>query len=318
MNNAPELPEISVVVPAFREEAALPELVRQVVAAVSQVTQSWELVIVDDGSKDRTWAVLSELAAKTPGVRGIKLARNFGHQGALACGMDAARGRAVVSMDADLQHPPALIGTMVAAWRAGSLVVQGLRHDGAGVGEAKSGSSSAYYALFRTLTGIDLAAGSADFRLLDRSVVEHIKQMPGEDRLFLRGLVGWLGYPTTLVPFECGTRVAGVSKYTLSKMLKLAATGLLGYSSMPLKAPWVFAGLALLGAAGFGVRAALAGSEVAAAAAVMLAFGAALFATLGIFGAYLGLAVRHLRRRPIYLVETAVGAARQESGQTAA
>ncbi|HJR71411.1 MAG TPA: glycosyltransferase family 2 protein, partial [Gammaproteobacteria bacterium] len=227
---------ISIVIPAHNEEHNLEVLyvnVREVMDAAAN-SSDWELVVVDDGSTDGTWSAIERLSANDVRVRGLRLSRNFGHQPALMAGLAAARGRAVIMMDADLQHPPALLPQLVRKWREGFQIVHAVRRDPPNLSWGKRTFSRLYYRLFAFLSGVAIEPGSADFRLLDRQVVDEILKFE-EEGLFLRGLVHWVGYATTSVPFECGERHAGKSKYSLRKMLTLGWHGVSSFSLVPLR-----------------------------------------------------------------------------------
>ena len=192
-----------------------------------------EIIVIDDGSTDGTWAVIEGLRAKY-GVRGIQFTRNFGHQSAILAGLLAARGQAVVTMDADGQHPAALLPVFVENWRRGYLVVQAVRTRNATGSWYKRWTSNLFYRFMRSLAGVDIHSGSADFRLLDRSVVKQVLASSGP-LLFMRGLIPWLGYRTSFVPFEAGRRIAGETSYTARRMLRLSLDGLLSFSIIPLR-----------------------------------------------------------------------------------
>jgi glycosyltransferase involved in cell wall biosynthesis len=212
---------ISIVIPAYNEERNLEPLyakLREVLSGAGE--DDFEVIFVDDGSTDRTWDAIAALSGADVRARGVRLSRNFGHQSALMAGLAAARGRAVVMMDADLQHPPSLVPQLVRKWREGFHIVHAVRRDPPNLSWFKRMTSRLYYRLFTFMSGVEIEPGSADFRLLDRQVVDEVLRFE-EEGLFLRGLVHWVGYSTASVPFECGERHAGKSKYGLKKMLTL-------------------------------------------------------------------------------------------------
>ena len=225
-------PEISVVLPAHDEERALPVMIERLAAQLAAVAH--EIVVVDDGSTDGTWAVLERLSAERAGVVGLRLTRNFGHQSAILAGLSTARGEAVVMMDADGQHPPELLPAFIERWRAGAMVVQGVRRGRADETHGKVLSSRAFYRVFNALAGVRIPEGAADFRLLARPVVDSVLASAGP-LLFLRGLVPWLGYRTEYVPFEVQHRLGGATSYTIRRMVRLSIDGLLGFSVIPLR-----------------------------------------------------------------------------------
>jgi len=234
LSSASQRPTLSVVAPAFNEAANLDRFYEEVEAVLHGLQLPWELILVDDGSRDATWEGIRALHARDPRVRGIRFSRNFGHQYALLAGLSRARGDAVVSMDADLQHPPPVIAQLVEEWRKGSQIVHTVRRDPATVSMFKRVSSRLFYRTFSFLSGTHLDAGMADFRLLDRQVVRSLLDFP-EEGLFLRGLVHSVGFPSASVPFECRPRFAGSTSYTLNKMLRFAWTGVTSFSLVPLR-----------------------------------------------------------------------------------
>ena len=232
LQTAGSTPEISVVLPVHEEAEALETVVSRIAAALAG--ESYEIVLVDDGSRDRSWEVIVRLRARFPMVRGIRFTRNFGHQSAILAGLIAARGRAVIMMDSDGQHPPEVIPDLVARWRGGASVVQAVRTGVADAGPVKRWTSRVFYRLFTALAGVPIAPGSADFRLLARPVVAQVLASAGP-LLFLRGLIPWLGYPADTVEFTVQRRLAGRSSYDLRRMVRLSIHGLLGFSINPLR-----------------------------------------------------------------------------------
>ena len=206
---------ISIVIPAYNEERNLDVLYANVREVLDSALgdSDWELVVIDDGSSDGTWDRLNALSAADVRVRGVRLSRNFGHQSALMAGLAAARGHAVIMMDADLQHPPQLLPQLVRKWREGFQIVHAVRRDPPNLSWFKRTTSSLYYRVFAFMSGVTIEPGSADFCLLDRQVVDEVLKFE-EEGLFLRGLVHWVGYATASVPFECGQRYAGRANTT--------------------------------------------------------------------------------------------------------
>ena len=300
---------LSVVIPAYNEERNLDVLyatVREVL--VADVGDDWELVIVDDGSTDRTWDVLCALSAADVHVRGVRLSRNFGHQSALMAGLAAARGGAVITMDADLQHPPSVLPQLVRKWREGFQIVHAVRRDPPNLSWFKRTTSRLYYRLFTFMSGVAIEPGSADFRLLDRQVLDELLKFE-EEGLFLRGLVHWVGYATATVPFECGERHAGSSKYSLRKMLALGWHGMSSFSLVPLRVGIAIgllsSTLAFLWTAyaivGWWVDDAIVPGWASSVAVSSFLFGV-LFMFLAVLAEYVGRIVVEVRRRPRFLV----------------
>ncbi|MDD1651287.1 MAG: glycosyltransferase family 2 protein, partial [Methylococcaceae bacterium] len=229
-----ETPTLSIVIPAFNEAEGLSHLYQHLGSSLSETAVSWEVLFVDDGSKDKTWNEICRLCEADGRVRGLRLSRNFGHQSALLAGLAHARGDAVISMDADMQHPPELIPALVDAWQKGAKIVKTVRIDPEDLSWFKRVTSNGYYRLFSFLSGVEIKEGMADFRLMDRQVLDNLLQFK-EEGLFLRGMVQWMGYPSVEIPFECGPRFAGTTKYSLRKMLRLAWHGVSSFSLVPLR-----------------------------------------------------------------------------------
>lgn len=310
---------ISIVVPAHNEERNL-ELLHARVSAQMQVLiggpecADWEVVIVDDGSTDRTWERVMTLASEDGRVRGVRLSRNFGHQNALLAGLAAARGDAVISMDADLQHPPEVLPSLIQKWREGYQIVHAIRRDAGSLALSKTLTSRLYYRLFSYLSGVRIEPGAADFRLLDRQVLDEILKFK-EEGVFLRGIVHWVGYATAAVPFECGERHAGASNYDMRKMLTLAWHGISSFSLVPLRIAVVI-GLAASTLSFLGVSYAILGWWLdravvpgwASSLAIMSGFFGLLFVVLAILAEYVGRIVIEVRGRPRFLVRETAGA----------
>jgi polyisoprenyl-phosphate glycosyltransferase len=310
---------ISIVVPAYNEERNLAVLHGRLAAELAELATDWELVIVDDGSSDCTWDSITALSAADPRVRGVRLSRNFGHQSALLAGLAAARGRAVISMDADLQHPPEIVPQLIRKWQQGFQIVHGIRRDPPNLSWFKRSSSKLYYRMFSFLSGVDIEPGSADFRLLDRQVLDEILKFE-EEGLFLRGIVHWVGYATASVPFDCAPRHAGTSKYNLRKMITLGWHGVSSFSLVPLRIAMTI-GLLSSTLAFVGVLYAIIGKWLdkeaipgwASSVAISSFLFGVLFVFLAILAEYVGRIVVEVRRRPRFLVRettAAVGDAR--------
>jgi dolichol-phosphate mannosyltransferase len=227
-----DTPEISVVVPLFNEEANLAELHGRLTAALRQLGESYELLLVDDGSRDATPEMLDELQGSDPHVAVVHLSRNFGHQPAVCAGIDHARGRAVVLMDGDLQDPPEVIEEFVRTWRAGADVVYAVRTRRK-EGLFKRIGYALFYRLLRAIGDLDMPLDSGDFCLMDRMVVEAIKALPERGR-FVRGLRSFVGFRQIGVRYERDARRAGESKYSFFALVRLAIDGLVGFSGYPL------------------------------------------------------------------------------------
>ncbi|MFZ5690416.1 MAG: glycosyltransferase family 2 protein [Pseudomonadota bacterium] len=301
-------PDISVVLPAFNEAGNIARMAATLDGVLKPLGR-YEIVFVDDGSSDGTLAAIRAAADTFPQVRYVSFTRNFGHQEALRAGLRHARGRAVIVMDADFEHPPELIPQLVAAWRDGAKVVATRREDGeADLPALKSVTSRLYYRLLDAIGDVRIEPGSSDFMLLDRSVADTVNGFADQD-VFLRGAVRWLGFPTKTIAFSRGARTYGESKYTLRRMIDLAVTGIAAHSVRPLRlAIWLalgFAALGLLLLVYSVVSYLLVPQTVTGWTSIMATIallGAAQLLVLGIIGEYVGRTLREARGRPTYII----------------
>jgi polyisoprenyl-phosphate glycosyltransferase len=306
-------PEISVVVPCFNEEIVLPETTSRLTAALEAIGRAFEIIYIDDGSKDDTPRVLADLHAADPRIRLVRLSRNFGHQIAISAGLEFARGAAIVLIDADLQDPPEVISEMVELWLLGNDVVYGTRRRRDGESTFKTLTAKWFYRLMNRLSDVPMPLDSGDFRLLDRRVVDALLAMPERDR-FMRGLVSWVGFSQASVSYDRAPRFAGDSKYTLWRMARFATDGILSFSIAPLRlatlAGGVAFGLTLLGGLAGAIFGLASGRWMAAWGWLLLAMlflsGVQLLC-LGIFGEYLGRTYAENKRRPLYFVRETLG-----------
>ena len=300
---------ISVVVPVFNESEGIDAFYARATSALGAISScDYEILFVDDGSRDDSYRKLVGFAARDPRVRLIKLSRNFGHQIAITAGIDHARGDCVVVIDADLQDPPEVIAQMVDKWREGYDVVYGLRADRAGEGRMKLATAAVFYRLLKRMTRIEIPVDVGDFRLMSRRATDELKQLREKDR-FVRGLVTWIGFRQTGIPYHRDKRYAGETKYTYSKMIKFALDGITSFSTVPLKlATWLGYGasaIAFLYLLSVFVQKAI-GITVEGWATVMvgmLFLGGVQLVCLGIIGEYLGRVFNELKPRPIYVIE---------------
>ncbi|MEP6962324.1 MAG: glycosyltransferase family 2 protein, partial [Acidobacteriota bacterium] len=225
---------VSIVVPVFEEEQNLRELYHGIRSALSTVEDiAYEIVFIDDGSRDETWSVVSGLREQDLRVKGIRLSRNFGHQAALTAGYHYATGHAIISMDGDLQHPPELLPLMIQRWRQGYAVVSMVREDCESDGWPKAISSRIFYRFINALSEVKIKPAVADFRLLDRRVVKKLNSLTERGR-FVRGLISWVGFEETEIRYTPARRFAGQTKYSWRKMLALAVNAVSSFSSAPL------------------------------------------------------------------------------------
>ena len=248
-------PLVSIVSPVYEEEEALPHFHRVLTSVLDGLTDQYdiEIIYVDDGSRDGTLPLLRRLARQDPRVRYYSFSRNFGHQAALTAGMERARGDAVVTLDSDLQHPPALIPALLQRWKEGNDVVVTIRADDVTLGLFKRLSSRCFYALMGRLSDVAIRPAAADFRLTSRRGLDALLRLR-ETHRFLRGMVQWVGFPTAEVPFDPAARRGGQSKYTLLRQLNFGFDGMLSFSRAPRRLPLYFglaAGAAGLAAGGY-------------------------------------------------------------------
>ncbi|NJN53396.1 MAG: glycosyltransferase family 2 protein [Anaerolineae bacterium] len=302
---------ISIVAPVYNEEQVLPELHRRVAAVMDALGEPWELVLVNDGSRDRSALVIAELHRQDPRVKGISFSRNFGFQVAVTAGLDFASGDAVILTDADLQDPPEVYPQMVAKWREGFDVVYGVRTSREGETRFKLFTAKLFYRLIRRITKIDIPLDTGDFRLMDRRVVKAIRSMPERNR-FLRGMVPWVGFRQTGVPYERASRFAGESKFSsVKQMLPFALDAITSFSYLPLQLAtylgFLMAGLSALAIILvillrlFGPSAPLLGQATTLVAVLFM--GGVQLICLGIIGEYLGRIYDEVKGRPLYLID---------------
>lgn len=302
---------LSIVVPCHEEEEVFPLLEKALtrIADKLEAEIQVELILIDDGSRDSTWELIQYFAERDPRVRGISLSRNFGHQMALTCGYDMARGDAVVCMDADLQDPPEVILEMFQRWQEGADIVYGLRTHRSGETRFKLWTAAVFYRLIRILGATEVRPNVGDFRLMSRRALEALGGMREQHR-FIRGMVGWVGFRTAEVSYERLARAAGETKYPLRKMVRLAVDATVSFSTVPLRMTFVFA--ALISAIIF-VYLGFAATRYLFADAplvpgwtslilAIMAFGALNLVCLGILGEYVGRIYEQSKQRPLYLI----------------
>ncbi|MCI6085211.1 glycosyltransferase family 2 protein [Selenomonas sp.] len=300
--------QITIVVPVYNEAENIPHFTQAVAEAMAPLPYDYTLLFVDDGSREDSRRVLRETVKNNPHVRAIYLSRNYGHQAALTCGIDNADGDAVITMDGDMQHPPALIPRLLALWEQGYDIVQTIRETTEGVSAFKRLSSKYYYKALNLISEVPIQPGGSDFRLMDREAVLALRQYREHDR-FIRGIVGALGFRQVQVPFVAPERYAGTSKFSLKKMAKFALNGILGNSIVPLRISFYIGLLSLLfSVALFGhvIFEEFEGDTVPGwSTLVILAafFGGTQLMVLGILGEYIGHIFREVKGRPLYLTQ---------------
>ena len=307
------LPTISIVLPVFNEEQTLPFLHTRLTTVMRQLGETYEVIFINDGSRDGSLEVLKKLSREDPALKVVSLSRNFGHQAAITCGLDYARGRAVIIMDADLQDPPELICQMIEKWREGYDVVYAIRERRQGESVFKRATAALFYRLIRRLAHVEIPADTGDFRLLSRRAVEALKSSKERNR-FIRGLVSWIGYRQTGVRFAREARVAGETKYPFRKMLKFSVDGIIAFSFLPLQFASYFgfliSGLSFLYIVYAVILKLLTDRPLIGWTSVIVAIlfvGGVQLITVGVIGEYIGRIYEEVKQRPLYLVDEALG-----------
>jgi dolichol-phosphate mannosyltransferase len=304
-------PVFSIVAPIYNEAKTIPEFYRRVRDTMDSLGESWELVMVDDGSTDGSTELIRDLARQDSRVRAVIFARNFGHEVAVTAGLDYARGQAVVMMDSDLQDPPEVIPDLVARWREGYEVVYAVRTEREGESWFKLFTATLFYRIIARITDIHIPMDVGNFRLLDRKVVNVLNQMRERHR-FMRGMSVWVGFRQVGVPYRRAARFAGETKYPFRKMFRLAMTAITGFSFFPLQLAtylgFIAAGLSILAIPVVAVMR-LAGSQAffgqATTLIAVLFLGGVQLISLGILGEYIGRLYDEVRGRPLYIVREA-------------
>lgn len=299
---------VSIVVPVFNEEDNIEVFYQEVCKYMDPLTYQFELLFVDDGSSDATPLILERLSQKDERVRGLIMARNYGHQLALTCGLDHANGDAVITMDGDMQHPPEMLPLLIAKWKEGFEVVQTIRVSTAGVSWFKTFASGIFYTLINWMSKVRIQEGGSDFRLLDKAVVESFRRFKERAR-FIRGMIGAIGYRQVLVEFTAPKRYAGTSKFSLKRMIHFALDGITAYSQLPLRFAF-YIGL-LFAAISFILTMHVVYIKIftpeavpgwATISASILLLGGLQLLGLGIIGEYVGRIFEEVKQRPLYLL----------------
>ena len=312
-DNHIEKSQLSIVVPVYNEAGNLGQLLKELQEVLSGLNLIWDVLFVDDGSSDNSWESIESLHRLNNRVKGIRLSRNFGHQYALLAGLANARGKAVISMDGDLQHPVKIIPELVNEWRKGNKVVHTKRLDPPTQSLFKKVTSRLYYRIFSYLSGVKISSGMADFRLFDAQVVQDILAFK-EEGLFYRGIAQWVGYRATTITYTSQERFSGSSKYSLKKMIRLAWNGITSFSIIPLRLA-IFLGVLtsliafaeIVYAIAIKIFTDTAVPGWASAISVISFLFGMLFILLGIIGEYIGRILVEVRQRPRYLVADQVG-----------
>jgi dolichol-phosphate mannosyltransferase len=304
-------PTISIIAPIYNEIGNLDPLYERISQTMETSGESWELILVDDGSKDGSTEKIREFAQKDARIRAVIFARNFGHQIAVTAGLDYSRGQAVVIIDADLQDPPEVIIQLIAKWREGFEVVYAVRAEREGESWFKLATASMFYRLIYRITDVNIPLDTGDFRLIDRKVVDILCQMRERHR-FLRGMASWIGFRQVGVPYKRAARFTGSTKYPIKKMIKFASDAITGFSYFPLQVAtymgFFSAGLSIL-AIPVVIALRLAGSQAffgqATTLIAVLFLGGVQLISLGILGEYIGRLYDEAKGRPLYIVSEA-------------
>ncbi len=303
-----ENPELSLVIPLFNEEENLNALYQELVPVLKEISCPSEVIFVDDGSRDKSFEMVRELSIRDNRIRGISLSRNFGHQVALTAGLQHARGEMVITMDADLQHPPKEIPRLIEQYRLGFDIVNTRRIDTAEIGYFKKSSSRLFYRMINRISEVPITESSSDFRLMSRKALDGFLLFTERGR-FTRGLVSWMGFRQTVIDYICPPRFAGKSKYTLRKMLHFAADGITAFSAKPLRiASYIGVIVFLLGLlyAIYAVIRNLSGETIPGWTSLLvtvLILGGIQLLTLGIIGEYLARIFNESKSRPLYFIK---------------
>jgi glycosyltransferase involved in cell wall biosynthesis len=312
VSEADRAPTLSVVIPIFNEEETLQALFERLTAALDPLEDAFEVIFVNDGSRDASERMLREFQARDPRFKSVHFSRNFGHQTAITCGLDHARGRAVVAMDGDLQDPPEVLPDLLARWREGYDVVYAVRQKRK-EGPFKRTAYKVFYWLLRRVSYLDIPLDSGDFSLIDHRVVDILKSMPERNR-FVRGLRTWAGFRQIGYEYAREARFAGESKYSLGKLMKLAFDGLVSYSYVPLRLVsnvGLLVSATALGYMGYLLLSRLFGGTPIAGwtstVVIVLFLGGVQLLSLGVIGEYVGRIFEEVKQRPHYVVRERVG-----------
>ncbi len=307
---------LSVLIPFFNEEQQIPLTLDTVVPILESIDPDFELILVDDGSRDRTFEIMEQAASKDPRIIGLRFSRNFGKEAAICAALDHATGEAVILMDGDLQHPPEKIPEMVRLWRDEHYdVVEGVKTSRGHESFASRLNAKVFYGLFRRFSGYDLRNAS-DFKLLDKRVVAQWRRL-GEHDTFFRGLSAWLGFKRTTVPFEVAERPTGGSKWSPIRLINLSVNAITGFSAMPLQFITVLGVLMLVGSFALMVQTLVvwftghAAGGFTTVILLLLLIGGSIMVSLGLIGTYIARIFTEVKGRPRYIISDTTGQKRQ-------
>lgn len=311
-------PVYSIVAPVFNEEETLPHFYERIIEIMDKVGAPFELVLVNDGSRDGSFTVMRTLHERDPRVRVVDFSRNFGHQIAISAGLDYAQGQAVIIIDSDLQDPPEVIPELIERWKAGAEVVYAQRATRKGETKFKLITASAFYRLIGRITSVNIPRNVGDFRLMDRRVVDALVSMREHHR-FMRGLSAWVGFRQEAVLYNRHERYAGTTKYPLSKMIRFSMDAITSFSHLPLQLAttfgFVLAGISLIGIVVAIIVRLFTGAIVGQATTLIMVLfmGGIQMIFLGIIGEYLGRIYDEVRARPLYIVHHVLGAQKHKA-----
>jgi len=307
------MPELSIILPFHNESAGVPQLFRRLYPVLGQLGLSYEIICVDDGSSDATFEALVHQREFDQRLKIVRLARNFGKETALTCGLHMAKGDAAITMDSDLQHPPEVIPDLIKKWRDGFEMVYATRINRKTDGKLRRMFSRAFYAVFRTIADIKMPEGAGDFCLFDRKAIDAINAMPERNR-FMKGLTAWVGFKQSTVPFDVAPREGGQTHWSFFKLVRFAFDGLSAFSTFPLRI-WTWCGaLVSFGAMAYAIwlilDTLLYGVDVPGYASIMvgiLFLGGLQLLSLGVIGEYMARIFTEVKARPLYFVSERVG-----------
>ncbi len=307
------MPDLSIILPFHNEAGGVHEMLRRLGRVLNDIHLTYEIICIDDGSSDGTYAALSHARELDYRLKLVRMARNFGKEAALTCGLHIATGKAAVTMDSDLQHPPEVIPELVEAWRQGVDLVYAIRRNRDTDGPFRRLFSRAFYVVFRTIADIQMPRGAGDFCLLDRKVIDAVNALPERNR-FMKGLVSWVGFRQATVPFNVAPRIGGYTHWSFFRLIRFAFDGIASFSTLPLRI-WTWGGAAVsLFALAYGLyltlRTIMYGIDVPGYASMMvgiLFLGGVQLLSLGMIGEYMARIFTEVKARPIYLVAEKVG-----------
>jgi polyisoprenyl-phosphate glycosyltransferase len=301
---------VSIILPCFNEEGNIIEIYNKITSQLNKVNYSFELIFIDDGSTDQTLNKIKSLAKTDSRVKCVSFSRNFGHQAALKAGFDFCKGDCAISMDADLQHPPSLLTELIENWESGYDIVYTVRKDEKETGILKRSSSNLFYRLMNFMSGLNLQKGAADFRLIDRKIVDIFKDQISEYHLFYRGLISWVGFRTKAIEYTPSARHSGKTKYTFLKMFNFALNGITSFSVKPLRLSIVIGFILAFMSFVYAIYAVVASvflnqTIVGWTSLIfsILFIGGIQLIFLGIIGEYVGKIFIEIKQRPVYLVK---------------